>query len=135
MNISSFFSTPPDGGNKKKEKIRKLVIELKLLNMIYKPINSMCKLEELSKFLEHSSNMLEISSQFIWNIPLTYWIFPVGSKIILLFFDMLEAFQKFENNRISLFHVTLPIWIIKHSTFKDFSKLERTIIMVLCILK
>ena len=57
-----------------------------------KGINSMCKLGELSKFLEYSSNMLEISSQFIWNIPVTYWKLPVGSKMNLLFFDMLEAF-------------------------------------------
>ena len=32
----------------------------------------------LCKFLECSSNMLEISSQFIWKIPVTYWEFLVG---------------------------------------------------------
>ena len=64
-----------------------------------------------------------------------YWKFPVGSKMILLIFDMLEAFKNSEKNRISLFHVTLPIWIIKPSTFKGFSKLERIIIMVFCIFK
>ena len=46
---------------------------------------SMCKLEELSKFLEYLSNMLEISSQLIWKIPVTYWKFLVGSKLNLLF--------------------------------------------------
>ena len=50
---------------------------------------SMCKLEELSKFLEYLSNMLEISSQLIWKIPVTYWKFPVGSKLNLAFFDTL----------------------------------------------
>ena len=50
------------------------------------------KLGELSKFLEYSSNMLEISSQFIRNFPVTYWKLPVGSEMNLLFFDMLEAF-------------------------------------------
>ena len=69
----------------------------------------MCKLGELSKFLEYSSNILEISSQFIWNIPVTYWKLPVGSKMNLLIFDMLEAFQNSEKNMLSLFHVTLPI--------------------------
>ena len=53
---------------------------------------SMGKLGELSKFLEYSSNMLEISSQFIRNFPVTYWKLPVGSEMNLLFFDMLEAF-------------------------------------------
>ena len=72
-------------------------------------IISMCKLGELSKFLEYSSNMLEISSQFIWDIPVTYWKFPVDSKMVLLFLDMLEAFKNSEKNRISLFYVTLPI--------------------------
>ena len=42
---------------------------------------SMCKLGELSKFLDYSSNVLEISSQLIWNIPVTYWKFPVGSNM------------------------------------------------------
>ena len=65
----------------------------------------MCKLDEFSKFLEYSSNMLEISSKFIWNIPVTYWKFAVGSKMILLIFDMLEAFKNSEKNRISLFHL------------------------------
>ena len=69
----------------------------------------MGKQMELSKFLEYSSNKLELSSQFIWNIPVTYWKLPVGSKMILLFFDMLEAFKNSEKNRTSLFHVTLPI--------------------------
>ena len=72
-------------------------------------ISSMCKLGELSKFLESSSNILEISSQFIWNIPVTYWEFPVGSEMILLCLDMLEPFKNSEKNRISLFYVTLPI--------------------------
>ena len=97
--------------------------------------NSMCKLGELSKFLDYSSNVLEISSQLIWNIPVTYWKFPVGSKMILLFLDMFEAFKNSEKNRISLFHVSLPILTIKPSIYKGFSKLERIIIMVLCIFK
>ena len=74
--------------------------------------NTLCqyvKLEELSKFLEYPSNMLEISSQLIWNIPVTYWKFPVGSKMNLLFFDMLEAFKNSEKNKLSLLNVTLPI--------------------------
>ena len=96
---------------------------------------SMCKLGELSKFLDYSSNVLEISSQLIWNIPVTYWKFPVGSKMILLFLDMFEAFKNSEKNRISLFHVSLPILTIKPSIYKGFSKLERIIIMVLCIFK
>ena len=99
------------------------------------PIDSMCKLGELSKFLDYSSNVLEISSQLIWNIPVTYWKFPVGSKMILLFLDMFEAFKNSEKNRISLFHVSLPILTIKPSIYKGFSKLERIIIMVLCIIK
>ena len=70
---------------------------------------SMCKLGELSKFLEYSSNMLEISSKFIWNFPVTYWKFPVGSNMFLLFLDMLEAFENSEKCGISLFYVTLPI--------------------------
>ena len=98
-------------------------------------IFSMCKLGELSKFLEYSGSMLEISSQFIWEIPVTYWKFPVGSKMILLFLDMLEAFKNSEKNRISLLYVTLPIWIIQPSIFKGFSELERIIMMVLCIFK
>ena len=98
-------------------------------------IISMCKLGELSKFLDYSSNVLEISSQLIWNIPVTYWKFPVGSKMILLFLDMFEAFKNSEKNRISLFHVSLPILTIKPSIYKGFSKLERIIIMVLCIFK
>ena len=69
----------------------------------------MGKLGALSKFLEYPSNMLENTSQLIWNIPVTYWKFPVGSKMILLFLDMLEAFKNSEKSRISLFHVTLPI--------------------------
>ena len=97
--------------------------------------SSMCKLGELSKFLDYSSNVLEISSQLIWNIPVTYWKFPVGSKMILLFLDMFEAFKNSEKNRISLFHVSLPILTIKPSIYKGFSKLERIIIMVLCIFK
>ena len=95
----------------------------------------MCKLGELSKFLEYSSNMLEISSQFIWDIPVTYRKFPVGSEMILLFLDMLEAFKNSKKNRISLFYVTLPIWIIQPSIFKGFGELERIIMMVLCIFK
>ena len=95
----------------------------------------MCKLGELSKFLDYSSNVLEISSQLIWNIPVTYWKFPVGSKMILLFLDMFEAFKNSEKNRISLFHVSLPILTIKPSIYKGFSKLERILIMVLCIFK
>ena len=98
-------------------------------------INSMCKLGELSKFLDYSSNVLEISSQLIWNIPVTYWKFPVGSKMILLFLDMFEAFKNSEKNRISLFHVSSPILTIKPSIYKGFSKLERILIMVLCIFK
>ena len=93
---------------------------------------SMCKLGE---FLEYSSNVLEISSQLIWNIPVTYWKFPVGSKMILLFLDMFEAFKNSEKNRISLFHVSSPILTIKPSIYKGFSKLERILIMVLCIFK
>ena len=96
---------------------------------------SMCKLGELSKFLDYSSNVLEISSQLIWNIPVTYWKFPVGSKMILLFLDMFEAFKNSEKNRISLFHVSSPILTIKPSIYKGFSKLERILIMVLCIFK
>ena len=69
----------------------------------------MCKLGELSKFLEYSSSMLEISSQFIWDIPVTYWKFPVGSKMILLFLDMLEAFKNSEKDRTRFLYVTLPI--------------------------
>ena len=107
-----------------------LVIYFRLLG-----IGSMCKLGELSKFLDYSSNVLEISSQLIWNIPVTYWKFPVGSKMILLFLDMFEAFKNSEKNRISLFHVSLPILTIKPSIYKGFSKLERIIIMVLCIFK
>ena len=95
----------------------------------------MCKLEELSKFLEYLSNMLEISNQLIWKIPVTYWKFPVGSKMILLFLDMFEAFKNSEKNRISLFHVSSPILTIKPSIYKGFSKLERILIMVLCIFK
>ena len=34
--------------------------------------------------------------QISWNIPVTYWKFPVGSKMNLLFFDMLEAFKNSE---------------------------------------
>ena len=97
--------------------------------------DSMCKLGELCKFLDYSSNVLEISSQLIWNIPVTYWKFPVGSKMILLFLDMFEAFKNSEKNRISLFHVSSPILTIKPSIYKGFSKLERIIIMVLCIFK
>ena len=96
---------------------------------------SMCKLGELSKFLDYSSNVLEISSQLIWNIPVTYWKFPVGSKMILLFLDMFEAFKNSEKNRISLLHVSSPILTIKPSIYKGFSKLERILIMVLCIFK
>merc|ERR1712208_82280 len=86
-------------------------------------IVSMCELGELSKFLDYSSNVLVISSQLIWNIPVTYWKFPVGSKMILLFLDMFEAFKNSEKNRISLFHVSLPILTIKPSIYKGFSKL------------
>ena len=93
----------------------------------------MCKLGELSKFLEYSSNMLEISSQFIWDIPVTYWKFPVGSKMILLFLDPLEAFKNSEKDRTRFLYDTLPIWIIRLSIFKGFSELERIIMMVLCI--
>ena len=71
---------------------------------------SMCKLEELSKFLEYLSNMLEISSQLIWKIPVTYWKFPVGSKMNLAFFDTLLTFKNSEKNKLSLFHVILPIF-------------------------
>ena len=70
----------------------------------------MCKLGELSNFLEYSSNMLEISSQLIWKIPVTHWKFPVGGKIDLLFFDILLVFKNFEKNKLSLFHVILPIF-------------------------
>ena len=40
--------------------------------------------------------MLEISSQLILNIQVTHWKFPVGSKLNLLFFDMLEALKNSE---------------------------------------
>ena len=96
---------------------------------------SMRKLGVLSKLLEYSSSMLEIYSQFIWDIPVTYWKFTVGSKMILLFLDMLEAFKNSEKDRTRLLYVTLPIRIIQPSNFKGFSELERIIMMVLCIFK
>ena len=52
------------------------------------PLASMGKLGELSKFLEYFGNMLEISSQLIWNIQVTYWKFPVGSKMKMVVFDI-----------------------------------------------
>ena len=54
---------------------------------------SMGKLEELSKFLEYPSNMLENTSQLIWNIPVTYWKFSVGSKMILVFFGIIMTYK------------------------------------------
>ena len=75
--------------------------------------------------------MLEISSQFIWNFPVTYWKLPVGLKMNLLFFDMLEGFKNSEKSKLSLFNVTLLIQIIKCPIFKGFGELERIIIMVL----
>ena len=58
------------------------------------PLSCMCKLEELSKFLEYPSNMLEKPSQLIWNISVPYWNFPVDWKMTLLFFGMLMTFKK-----------------------------------------
>ena len=125
MTLSKFYQEPvcldpldsdPDKNGKKSD--HRIVVCKPISTINNKPIRrirevkvrpSMCKLGELSKFLEYSSNMLEISSQFIWDIPVTYWKFPVGSKMILLFFDMLEVFKKSENNRISMFYVNLPI--------------------------
>ena len=68
----------------------------------------MGKLGELSKFLEYPSNMLENTSQLFWNIPVTYRKFPVGSKMILVFFGMLMTLK-------NSFHVSALIYGIFES--------------------